>query len=120
MERPFEAIEENPYYEGVFDILPEELSLKLHSAVLIDVRQPEEFNGELGHVPGSKLIVLQTLPEQVETFSKDDTIVFVCRSGDRSARATAFLQEHGFMNVYNMKGGMLRWNALELPTEKDR
>jgi rhodanese-related sulfurtransferase len=66
---------------------------------------------------GARLIVLNNLPGEIDSLPKDEPIVFICRSGARSARATAFVQEHGFMDVYNMKGGMLRWNELKLPTE---
>ncbi|MGE4130194.1 MAG: rhodanese-like domain-containing protein [Bdellovibrionales bacterium] len=48
---------------------------------------------------------------------KDKTVVFVCRSGARSGRATAFAFEQGFKYVYNMKGGMIRWNELNLEVE---
>ena len=48
---------------------------------------------------------------------KDKTVVFVCRSGGRSARATAHALEHGYTNVYNLKGGMILWNELHLETE---
>ncbi len=117
MERPFESTTANPDIEGVTDITPEELSSNLHRAVLIDVRQPDEFTGELGHIPGARLLVLNNLPGEIDSLPKDEPIVFICRSGGRSARATAFALEHGLMNVYNMKGGMLRWNELKLPTE---
>jgi rhodanese-related sulfurtransferase len=45
MEKSFETAAPNPDIEGVTDILPEELALKLHSALLVDVRQPDEFEG---------------------------------------------------------------------------
>lgn len=118
----FKSREENPHYEGVYDISPDELNaLKSQSAgslKLIDVRLPEEYTGELGHIPGSELIVLDTIPDHMDQMPKDQTIVFICRSGARSARATAFLQAQGFQSVYNMKGGMIFWNELGLPTER--
>ncbi|MFN7454889.1 MAG: rhodanese-like domain-containing protein [Pseudobdellovibrionaceae bacterium] len=111
------SIEDNFSYEGVQDVDPTEVFEKLSNLVLVDVRQPEEFSGELGHVPGSKLIVLDTLPEKASEIPKDQTVVLICRSGARSARATAFLKSQGFTEVYNMKGGMLLWNELRLKTE---
>jgi hydroxyacylglutathione hydrolase len=114
----FESKTENPHYEGVFDISPEELAKKKSEVIMIDVRQPDEFTGELGHIPGAELLVLDTLPDHMSKISKDKTVVFVCRSGGRSARATAFALMNGYKEVYNMMGGMLMWNNLQLPTER--
>jgi hydroxyacylglutathione hydrolase len=113
----FESKEENLHYPGVFDVDPKELSKKLSQVCLIDVRQPEEFTGELGHIPKAKILTLDTLEDRLSEIPKDQTVVFVCRSGGRSARATSLAQSHGFTNVYNLKGGMLLWNDLHLPTE---
>lgn len=116
----FESKKANPEMPTVLDIVAEELNKKKSEVQLIDVRRPDEFNGELSHIPGAKLIVLDTLPQQISQLSKDTPIVFVCRSGGRSARAAAFAQQNGFSEVYNLKGGMLRWNELQLETESKR
>ncbi len=109
---------ENPNYEGVFDVPPQELQNNLTAIKLIDVRQPEEFVGELGHIAGAELLTLDTLPDHLGALPKDETIVFICRSGARSARATAFAMMNGFQHVYNMQGGMILWNDLQLPVER--
>lgn len=106
----FESKKTNPDFSTVQDIVPEELNKKRSEVQVIDVRQPEEYTGELSHIPEAKLIPLATLPENLNQLNKDKTIVFVCRSGGRSARATAFAQQSGLDHVYNLKGGMLRWN----------
>lgn len=116
----FESKKNNPDIASVQDVVAEELDKKRSDVVLIDVRQPDEFTGELSHIPGATLIPLGALPEQISKLSKDKTIVFVCRSGGRSARATAIAQENGFKSVYNLKGGMLRWNELQLATESKK
>ena len=113
----FESSEENLHYQGVMDIEPQELAKKREQVVLIDVRQLEEYQGDLGHIPGSKLISLDTLTERLEEIPKDRTVVFVCRSGSRSARAAAMALEMGWKNVFNLKGGMILWNELHLHTE---
>jgi rhodanese-related sulfurtransferase len=115
----FETMEDNLYYQGVQDIDPLELSKKRDNVVLIDVRQPEEYQGDLGHIPGSRLIALDTLPENLHQLPQDQTVVFVCRSGGRSARAAAYAIEHGFRHVYNLKGGMILWNEMHLQTEAE-
>lgn len=114
----FETKTSNPQYEGVFDIAPAELQQVMSQVKMIDVRQPEEYEGELGHVAGAELIPLGTLPDHLDQLPKDQTIVFICRSGARSANATAFALMNGWTHVYNMKGGMLFWNALQLPIER--
>jgi rhodanese-related sulfurtransferase len=113
----FESSEENLHYHGVMDIEPQELAKKKDQVVLIDVRQPEEFQGDLGHIPGAKLIALDTLPDHLDAIPRDRTVVFVCRSGGRSARAAAYAIENGIRNVFNLKGGMILWNELHLQTE---
>lgn len=113
----FETKEENLYYPGVWDVEVSEVHKKLSQVALIDVRQPEEFTGELGHVPNSRLIELGSLPSSLNELPKDKTIVFICRSGSRSAKAAAFAMENGITDVYNMKGGMLLWNQMHYNTE---
>jgi sulfur dioxygenase len=85
---------------------------------VIDVRRMDEFNNELGHISGAKLATLGPELEQLlTTLPKSDKIVFVCRSGKRSAEATKLALEKGFEHVYNLEGGMLRWNNAQLPTQ---
>jgi hydroxyacylglutathione hydrolase len=113
----FESKKANPHFVNVIDIVAEELEKKKADVVLIDVRQPEEFNDELGHIPGAQLIVLNTLPQNLDALPKDQTVVFVCRGGSRSAQAAAYALQNGFSDVYNLKGGMIRWNELGLIKE---
>ena len=113
----FETQEQNLHYPTVMDIEPMELVDKKDQVALIDVRQPDEFTSDLGHIPEAKLIVLDTLPEHIQEIPKDKTVVFICRSGGRSAKATAWAKENGFEHVYNLKGGMILWNELHFETE---
>jgi rhodanese-related sulfurtransferase len=102
---------------GVDDVDPKELFAKRSEVVVVDVRRPDEFTGELGHVPGAELIVLDTLPQRLGEIPRDKAVVFVCTMGGRSARAAAFARAQGFDKVYSLKGGMRLWNELQLPTE---
>ena len=81
---------------------------------LIDVRQTDEH--EAGHIAGSRLIELADLPAQVETIDRGQPVIFYCRSGGRSAMATAAFTQAGF-DAHNMVGGMLDWDAAALPME---
>lgn len=80
--------------------------------LLLDVREPDEFRGPLGHIPGSLSVPLKTLPERAEEFAawKPGHVVVICRAGVRSTTAAAILTGLGFAHVSNLKGGMLAWN----------
>lgn len=74
---------------------------------LIDVR--ESYEWEIANLE-AELIQLGTLPQQLEKIKKDIPVVIHCRSGSRSASAIQFLQDqHGYTNLYNLKGGILAW-----------
>ena len=115
----FRSKTQNPENPGVEDIDPKEVADLKAKLTLVDVRRPDEFTGELGHVPGAQLMVLDTLPQRLLELPKDQTVVFICRSGARSGRAAAFAKENGFEHVFNMKGGMLLWNEFGLTVEKE-
>ena len=110
----FSTTQTNPDLSAVQDVKPEEVNEKLGQFTLIDVRTKEEYVGDLGHISGSVLITLDKLIDEIDNLQKNQTLVFVCRSGGRSAKATALAKDNGFQSVYNMKGGMLLWNELNL------
>ncbi len=114
----FESKTDNPNVPGVMDISPEDLMNHKDNVLMVDVRRPDEFEGELGHIPGAQHLVLDQLPQRISELDSTKTIVFVCRSGGRSGQATQFAQQNGFKSVFNLKGGMLLWNEKNLPTEK--
>lgn len=78
-----------------------------HKLRVIDVRQMQEI--ATGTVPGAEPLPLHMLPARTHEFSTDEKLVIICRSGARSAQACIFLQQQGFSNVYNLKGGMMGW-----------
>ena len=88
--------------------------------LVLDVREANEFRGELGHIPGSTLIPLRELAGRAAELEKyrDRPIVAVCRSGVRSTTASAILYGLGFEHVYNLKDGMVDWNDRKLPVER--
>ncbi len=87
--------------------------------VLIDVRQPEEFAYD-GHVAGARLLPLPVLATRLNELPKDQPIVCICRSGNRSQVACEILQRHGFTNVTNVVGGMIAWHRSGYPVERQR
>lgn len=83
---------------------------------LIDVRQRHEH--EAGRIAGGRLIELADLPAHVDSIDRHRPVVLYCRSGARSAIATAALRQAGFQ-AHNMAGGMLDWAAAGLPIAPD-
>jgi sulfur dioxygenase len=87
---------------------------------LIDVREEDEYRGELGHIAGARLIPLRELPERLDELAnaKGRDVVAICRVGVRSATAAAILTGLGFEHVWNLKGGMLEWKDAQFPVER--
>jgi adenylyltransferase/sulfurtransferase len=74
---------------------------------LIDVREEHEF--EICNLNG-QLIPMGEIADNVEKISKDKPVIIHCRSGARSGNVCNYLeQNHGFNNLYNLKGGILAW-----------
>lgn len=74
---------------------------------IIDVREINEINA--GTIPGAEAMPMATVPVRIHELDKDKDLVLICRSGARSAQACAFLQQQGYDNVYNLRGGMFAW-----------
>ena len=103
----------------VVDLQCEDVVERLDEFNLIDVRRSAEYDGDLGHVAGSTLNCLQdNFREQIQSYDKDKPYLFICRSGGRSARAARIALVDGFKEVYNLEGGMLRWNELGLDIKR--
>jgi len=88
------------------------------NALVLDVREEAEFS--TGHIRGAKLITLLKLKDRVGELERyrDQPIVVVCRSGNRSATASALLGNREFRQVYSLAGGMMAWQKADLPLEK--
>lgn len=108
----FFSKEENLRYPNVWDIEPKDLRQCINQRKeikIIDVRMEAEFNCDLGHIPNSQQVQLDVLSQQLDSFAKDDSFVFICRNGGRSAKAASLFVKKGFTKVFNLKGGMLYW-----------
>ncbi|MGH8743286.1 MAG: MBL fold metallo-hydrolase, partial [Burkholderiales bacterium] len=88
--------------------------------LVLDVREPNEYSGELGHIPGSRLIPLKDLADRASELEacKNKHVIAICRAGVRSSTAAAILTSLGFEHVSNLRGGMLEWNEHKLPIER--
>lgn len=87
-------------------------------AIVLDVRERNEYDA--GHVLNAKFIPLGKLKERMGELEKyrDQPIVVVCRSGNRSGTACFLLAKQGFAQAYNLAGGILAWQKSQLPLEK--
>ena len=73
---------------------------------LIDVR--EDFEYEMSNLDGT-LIPLGGILIETDKIDKTKPVIIMCRSGKRSAAAIMQLEQKGFTNLHNLKGGILAW-----------
>jgi rhodanese-related sulfurtransferase len=87
-------------------------------AIVLDVREDSEYKS--GHVLNAKHIPLGKLGQRLGELEKyrDQPVVVICRSGNRSCTASAQLGKQGFSQVYNLNGGVMAWQKANLPLEK--
>lgn len=76
---------------------------------LLDVRQPQEYENE--HLPGARLIPLKQLPAQLASLDPQKPLLVYCAVGGRSRAAAQFLVGQGFDQVYNLSGGIKKWQG---------
>lgn len=103
---------------GFREISPEAVRAHAGRLRIIDVREVSEWNDALGHIDVAENVPLATVTGAAGGWDRDGSIVMVCRSGGRSARAAMALRAMGFDDVYNMTGGMMGWNAAGLPVAR--
>lgn len=84
-------------------------------ALLLDVRERTEVASLAFDVPAIVNIPLFELEQRWSELPKDREIVLVCESGERSLKATYYLQFQGFTHVSNMEGGLLKWMRKGFP-----
>lgn len=112
--------------DTVEEVFPWDLEEELQSKnqpLLLDIREPEEFNAM--HVKDSMNVprgILEqscewefeeTIPELVQ--ARDKPIIVICRSGNRSVLAAYTMQQMGYENVKSLKTGLKGWTDYEQP-----
>ena len=103
---------------GFRDVHPTDVARARSGERIVDVREPHELTGELGHVAGSENVPLGAVERAAPAWPKDQPIGLVCRAGARSAKAAGILVAAGFSSVMNMSGGMIAWNEAGLPVAR--
>lgn len=92
-------------------LAPKTLATRLASTApprVLDVREPWEW--EIGHIAGSLLVPLQTLPAAIEALDRGADYVLVCHHGVRSQHAAQFMAQAGFVSLANLAGGIDAWS----------
>lgn len=89
--------------------------MRSKGAFILDVRERSEWDEF--HMPGATLIPLGELANRVDELPRDQEIVVVCRSGNRSREGRDILLEAGFTTVTSMAGGMNNWQSAGYPME---
>jgi adenylyltransferase/sulfurtransferase len=94
------------------ELTPAQLRQRLDTGeplLLIDVREPYEWDiCNLEH-HGAQLVPLADLQERMETLERDTDVVLYCRSGKRSEGAARYMIAHGFDRVWSLRGGINAW-----------
>ena len=92
--------------------------------LVLDVRTPGEFTGDLGHIPGALNLDAMRLNQKLGELGdalepyKTQPILITCRTHNRSPRAAKILAQKGFKKLMILDGGMAGWNRLGYPTTK--
>lgn len=108
----------NPAGKGSVDAVGATAMINREDALVIDVRPMADFGQ--GHIVGAKNIPMNGFKNQLGQLEKhkDRPIVVSCRSGNQSQGACKILRDAGFSKVYNLRGGIMGWQAANLPVTR--
>jgi thioredoxin len=109
----------NKNYESIAPTTFEEKIKQTPKAQLIDVRSPEEYTAQ--HIDKAVNINWNSdeFTSKVKSYDKEKPIFVYCLSGGRSKQAANKLQEMGFKEIYELQGGIMKWNAEGLAKKKN-
>jgi rhodanese-related sulfurtransferase len=104
--------------DSVRDLTPEEVAQGLEAGriILVDVREPNET--ALERIPGSVLVPLSCFDADDIPNPEGRDVVFSCRSGNRSVKASELAQAAGLPYKAHLAGGIIAWKAAGYPTEQ--
>jgi len=94
---------------AVREIDVDALETRPPDAVVLDVREPEEYAH--GHVPGAINLPQADLASRLTEVPRDRPVITICQRGIRSLRAAQFLMQMGIHQVLSVKGGTVAWRA---------
>ncbi|MDW6053218.1 rhodanese-like domain-containing protein [Bacillus paralicheniformis] len=106
----FYAVVSYIYQQRIMKTLTEEeFRAGYRKAQLIDVREPNEYEG--GHILGARNIPLSQLKQRKSEIRPDKPVYLYCQNNVRSGRAAQTLRKHGCKEIYNLKGGFKKWGG---------
>jgi len=84
---------------------------QLENVQLLDVRTPEEYAA--GYIDGFQNIdfLSDTFQEDIEKLDKTKPVIVYCKSGNRSGQCSKLMLEKGFKKIYDLEGGITKWEA---------
>ncbi|MCX7871706.1 MAG: rhodanese-like domain-containing protein [Verrucomicrobiae bacterium] len=106
--------------EDIRNLSPDEFELRLNEkeCIILDVRTEEEFSS--GFIKGAKNInfLSSDFRQQISRLDKNKKYLVYCASGGRSAAACKIMSDLGFVECYNLKGGINAWKKAGKPVKK--
>ncbi|OJH61820.1 rhodanese-like domain-containing protein [Bacillus subtilis] len=98
------------YQQRIMKTLSEEgFRAGYRKAQLIDVREPNEFEG--GHILGARNIPLSQLKQSKNEIRQAKPVYLYCQNRVRSGRAAPTLRQNGCTEIYNLNGGAKKWGG---------
>jgi rhodanese-related sulfurtransferase len=91
-------------------------ALKDKSAVVFDIREPDEH--ATGVADGARLLPMSQIGQRLAEIPKDQTVLLVCNTQNRSSRVAEALKQRGYTQVRYVTGGMSGWIQRGLPVVK--
>lgn len=89
--------------------------LEKEGAFFVDVRERSEVEQLAYDVKNILHIPLSKMGKRYKEIPSEKSLIIACQSGNRSLKAARFLQNQGFQNLSNLKGGMLKWSSMGWP-----
>ena len=85
--------------------------MKRPGFVILDVRTPDEWHH--GYIYDSRKVDIYhpEFENEIEKFDKKKDYLVYCLKGQRSAEACEIMARHGFKKLYNLEGGLLKWDG---------
>jgi rhodanese-related sulfurtransferase len=101
------------------DVLEFSKKITESGVVILDVRTPGEFAE--GYIEGARMIDFQSgnFETEIATLDKKATYAVYCRSGNRSGQAVKIMQDAGFLELFNLEGGVIDWANQGMPLVKN-
>lgn len=100
--------------DNIKEISVQSLNKKINNHenfLLIDVREIQEL--KVSKISQSIHIPMDSIPKNLHQIESSKPVIIMCKSGGRSAKVCQYLQNQGYLDIYNLKGGIISW-ALEI------